>query len=89
MDSGNTTTARKAILKAYGDSRNFVTPDIEGFDVVNGYAVEYSSGSAFLSPGRIYGVSIVTLAGERRNDLSESGFSTLEDAKAHAERVTR
>jgi hypothetical protein len=66
--------AKRAIRKVYGDDPNFMTPVILGYEVINGYAVEFSTG-VFMGD-HLYGVSVVTLDGER-TDLGQSFDSEI------------
>ena len=83
-----TLTAREIIKKEYGDSKNFMTPSIlETKKISINRAYELSSGEAFLSDGRIYGVSVVdydpaTDTTQRNYDLSEM-FHSYQEAKEH------
>lgn len=75
-------TAREAIRKEYGKSRNFMTPNLVRYGKINptrAYELSWGSG---LEPGtRLYGVSVVDIDenGEtkRRTDLSNSFPSIL------------
>ena len=74
--------ARAAFRIAYGDSKNFMTPDTVWSKVIGGYAVELSHGSGIFTPD-LYGVTVVTLAGER-TELSDC-FDSLDEATAYAD----
>lgn len=84
-----TLTAREIIRKEYGDSKNFMTPTVlEVGKISVNRAYEISSGEAFLSPERIYGVSIVdydpeTGKTERKYSPISEMFHSLQEANDH------
>ena len=73
-------TAESAFLAAYNGDRNFMTPRIHRRGAAGDYFYELSSGSWI--NGRIYGVTVLTRAGERCRDLNKR-FDTAEEAEAH------
>ena len=55
-------TARQIIRRKHGESRNFMTPRILGYGrLAPNVAYELSTGSGFLDPNPIYGVSVVAV----------------------------
>ena len=71
-----TYSAREIIRKAYGDSKNFMTPHVISVGKINqNTAYELSWGTGF-THSKIYGVSIAKVIkggkGQRSYDLSKS-----------------
>lgn len=83
-------TAQEIIRKAYGNSRNFMTPNILGRGLLPGGAYELSTGSGF-DHEPIYGVSVVWLnlggTTERAKYPVSQMFYSREDARAHIRRL--
>ena len=83
--------AQELIQKAYGTSRNFMTPEVEAVRMVRpGLAVEISTGRGIFSP-TLVGLTFADADG-RRNDLScclqaESYQDGLRLAEAHLAEV--
>ena len=88
-------TPKMLIQLEYGNSKNFMTPNVIGYRwiVKEKLACELSSGSGLINHSTIYGFSVVELlevkeedgkkvtVTKRRHDLSDGGFYSLEDAK--------
>ena len=66
---------QEAIYKVYKGSRNWMTPEVIWIRSIGPYAVELSKGT--FNGQHIYGVSVVTLEGQRTN-LSQGGFHNKE-----------
>lgn len=78
----NKQIARNAIIKAYGLSRNIMTPNLVEYGLTNGYAWELSWGSGIFSD-YLYGVSVVNvMLGTKEPDLS-TAFETEAEAREH------
>ena len=66
---------------------NFMTPDILDYGKRGVRLFEISTGRG-LQGGPIYGVTVITVRGERRHDLSQC-FGTLADATAYTKSLPR
>ena len=87
-----TYSAREIIKKAYGTSKNFITPNIIKYGKISKtIAFELSSGSS-MSGGTMYGVSIAKIIkggkAERQYNLSKS-FYTIYKAERYIEALKR
>lgn len=83
MVEANRNIARRAISKAYGGARNFVTPEVIDYGLTNGYAWELSTGRGLYNEP-VYGVTVVNvLLGTKEYDLSKC-FMTHQEALAYA-----
>ena len=76
-------TAREIIKKAYGDSRNFITPHLISYGKLNSTtAYEFSWGGG-MSRAKMFGVSVAKVVkggkGQRSYELSKS-FNTRTQA---------
>lgn len=71
--------------KVYGDSQNFMTPEVLRYGVAGPYGYELSWGHGLFG-GIKYGVTVLLLNGEKRHDLSAGGF-TLEEAEEHIRKL--
>lgn len=88
--------AKEIIRKEYGDSTNFITPNVIRYELVgtlpDGHTVaaEVSAGTGIMDDGRRFGVSLALErpdgSTERLHDLSEV-FSSMEDADALIDHV--
>ena len=86
------TSAREMIKKAYGSSKNFMTPNVISYGKIGkDVAYELSSGSGIFTP-MLYGVSVVKenpYGGyEKLTNISQS-FTSLQEAKAYIEKLKR
>lgn len=70
-------TANDIFKQVYGHSKNFMTPTIRYRKVVGDYAVELSAGRGFRNES-IFGVTVLTLDGEKRPALSKIFYSESE-----------
>lgn len=61
---------------------NFMTPHLIRYGRKRNLIYELSKGSGLVPGTIIYGVTVLTKAGERTR-LSEGGFESLEDAEAY------
>jgi hypothetical protein len=86
-----TMTAREILRAEYGDSKNFMTPEVLKVGKIDqGTAYEISSGSGFDPGTTIYGVSIVGVREDGstyRSDASKM-FDSLVDARAYIRDLT-
>ena len=70
-------------FEQFGESTNFMSPEVVFYQLVGRFAVELSRGAGF-SPGTsIYGVTVLEMDG-RRTDLSQS-FGTHAEAIIYLE----
>jgi len=74
----DTDLARRVFYDTFGDSTNFVTPEVVSYHLIGPYAVELSKGSAIIGDGELWGVTVLECDGQR-TDLSQS-FQTDDDA---------
>ena len=67
----------------FGESTNFMSPEVVSYQIVGRFAVELYRGAGFTPGTSIYGVTVLELDG-RRTDLSQS-FGTDAEATAYLE----
>lgn len=80
--------ADAVFFKAFGNDRNFMTPNIErrGWVASGRHAYEISWGYGMDRNTKIYGVTIVDADGTRNHELSECAHS-LGEAEAKLEEI--
>lgn len=72
---------RDLFRTVYGNSRNFMTPDVLGYGKRGRLVYELSTGH--FMDDTIYGVTVLETDGEKRHDLSAGSFKSLDEAKAY------
>jgi hypothetical protein len=65
--------------------KNLITPDVLGYGVRGIFAYELSEGTGF-GTNPLYGVTVLELTGERRNDLSQM-FHSIEEADEYIKKL--
>ncbi len=74
-------TANQAFRKAFGSTANFMTPGVMERGSTASHHWELSTGEGIFG-GELFGVTVLTLDGERTNGLSQS-FSSETEARQH------
>ncbi len=78
-------TANQAFRKAFGSDANFMTPRIMERGSTASHHWELSTGEGIFG-GELFGVTVLTLDGERTNDLSQS-FSSETEARTFIDTI--
>lgn len=68
--------------RVYNGATNFMTPYVERYGKRGKVIYELSSGSGF-NCERIYGVTVLSLDGEKQPTLSKGGFTKLSEAEQY------
>jgi len=82
-----TSEIRAKFHREFSGKPNFMTPTILDYGKRGVHLFEISTGRG-LRGDPIYGVTVITVRGERRHDLSQC-FSTLADATAYTKSLPR
>ena len=87
----NQATIANMFRREFKGQTNFMTPHIKRYGKQNGLVYELSSGTAFLSGGTLYGVTVLeccnttlSVPKRRRTDLSKC-FHSLAEAEDYIE----
>lgn len=81
--------AVKAFRRAYGGSKNFMTPNVIACERRGKHYVELSTGDSIAGSGQIYGVTVISAnTGAREHDLSKC-FGSLHEASQYMDELGR
>jgi len=80
------TQLRSMFRKAYNGDRNFLTPNVSHYGESAEHVYELSSGQAIQRNGRMFGVTVLTKAGEK--SALSTCFDNLQRAQEYADDLT-
>jgi hypothetical protein len=78
---------RNRFTKAFNGHPNFLTPEIIRYGKKGEHLFEISTGRG-LGSGHLYGVTVITVKGERCHELSKC-FDSLQEAHRYAKTLPR